>query len=164
MLLAYVNNGGNIFVQDLSNDSRQGTHTNLYRLTGGKVTGVQRQGQTHADLFFSSSAPTITDVFTGLSFVSIYPRHDQALLLSADTSAKPLLGRHNSAGDYFCFFAECSAGSGNVFVSSANDTMAWIYLNEAYNVRFAPTVLPAMMTLNISMVTKRGISRIGLPI
>ncbi len=147
VLITYVNNGGNIFVQDVSKDSRQGAHQNLSRLTHGEVTGVQWQGQPHSDVVFSSVVPSITDVLSGLSFANIYPGNDQALLLSADTCVRPLMGHYNTAGGYFCFFSECPVGLGNIFVSSASNTVAWSYLNEGYNIRNGSSVIPAMMVL-----------------
>jgi hypothetical protein len=144
LLMDYADKGGNIFVQDVLTGL---PHVNLFQLTGGQVAGARFQGEPRRNLIFSSGFPQMTGVFTGLRFSNSASGLDDALLFNDTLHVKKILGSLDSTGQYFCFYAQCQAGDGNIYVCSVMDDYKYGALQQCFNVQLGARILPSMMLL-----------------
>ena len=107
----------------------------------------QLRGEPQKLLAFTSAFPKFTGVFTGLKFAYTEAGSDQALIFGHGADTISIIGAVDRSGIPFSFFARCSVGIGNVYISSATIETAWRQLQNGYNVRYGSTMLPAMMLL-----------------
>ncbi|MFI5250974.1 MAG: hypothetical protein ACHQQQ_00965 [Bacteroidota bacterium] len=149
---AYVNNGGSVFITDVSDSVVMDVEPALQSLTDGYVLGAQRRVQSEKILIFSTMNPQLTDVFTGLRLT--YPTnpdttYDQALVYNPGSGLVPIISSVDSSGQTFDFFISYPAGAGNVYISSANQRHRFHKLYTYYDVRFGPEILPSMIVLKM---------------
>lgn len=149
ILNQYATSGGSILVQDINDTSAANKHQNLRLLTHNRVWGVQFRGLPQHFIQFSSSAPGLTDVFTGFSFPTqtANAQAGYGLLCDSVPEMLPVFILHDTGGQPFSCFYRYTTGNGTIFTSSIQNRMQLQYLSSLYNRESGIQILPMMMII-----------------